>query len=86
MPPPRAAQRERGPQHRRESRSSCLHGERLLEVVRDAERAEPRADSRHRGLELLAVSALSIAFFDAPMSSTSNLVQHALSARDRARS
>ena len=52
-----AAQRERGPDHRREA-DRRLHLERLLQAVRDARARGAEADARHRRLELLAVLGL----------------------------
>ena len=71
------AQRERGPDHRRET-DLRLHLERLLEVVRDARARGAEADARHRRLEFLAVLRLVDRFLGGADQLDIELVQHAL--------
>ena len=78
-----AAERERGPYHRREA-DVALHLQRLLEIVRDAGARRGEPDAGHRRLEFLAVLGLVDRSFDAPISSTSNLFSTPSRARSSA--
>jgi hypothetical protein len=77
MPPPVPPSVNDGPDHRREA-DFLLHGERLVEVVRDAGARRAQADARHRGLELLAVLGLVDRFFRRADQLDVELRQHAL--------